>query len=220
MPVRGPRKPKPLGVPRGASLASVIRAVGKGAASAPSRATPRPSSGRRPPAAPSYEEDRAAAQGTEVHGRSGDWWSKFFDTPRDFTKPQGGGGGGSDDRRKTSRRASDPEVGGGGFGGGADSGEDEEAPAPWHFPDVEPTATSDPERPRTEAAGYDAANEHLYVRFRAGADKQQPNGAIYRYSVPPAIADIYLNSLKTPSPGQFINHVLNHLPYERTTLPE
>lgn len=214
MPVRGPRKPKPLGVPRGATVAAAIRGLNKGLSSSP-----------RTPARSAARPGRAPA-GKEASESSG-WWDKFFETPYDFTNPQGrrpqypadpaeSGG----DRRKKPRRTTDTEAGAPAVDPVETAAPEEEAPEPWHFPDVEPTATSNPLRPRTEAAGYDAANGQLYVRFRAGADKKEPTGAIYRYTVPPAIAEIYLSDLKTPSPGKFINHVLAHLPYERSSLPE
>lgn len=79
---------------------------------------------------------------------------------------------------------------------------------PW------PTNSSRPSRPRTVRAGYDRVNHILFVRFRPGADRSAPDGAGYEYDgVTPAQWREFRSS---PSPGRYINRVLNYHPYRRS----
>lgn len=85
---------------------------------------------------------------------------------------------------------------------------DDSALLPWR-----PTNTSNPPRPRTVAAGYDRVNGILFVRFRPGADRSAPGGAGYEYhDVTPAQWREFRSS---PSPGRYINRVLNYHSYYR-----
>lgn len=43
------------------------------------------------------------------------------------------------------------------------------------------TRTINPERPRTVGAGYDPATQTLRLKFRPGASKASPGGAVYDY---------------------------------------
>lgn len=70
------------------------------------------------------------------------------------------------------------------------------------YPQIQ-TTSSNPERPRTIAAGYDPNNAIIRVTFR--------NGVTYEYlGVSPRI---WSNFQRVPSPGQYINQVLNQYPY-------
>lgn len=70
------------------------------------------------------------------------------------------------------------------------------------YPQIQTTST-DPERPRTIAAGYDPKNAILRVTFR--------NGSVYEYlGVPPRV---WSNFQRVVSPGKAINRVLNQYPY-------
>lgn len=67
----------------------------------------------------------------------------------------------------------------------------------------QPTPSINPPRPRTLMAGYDSRSQTLRVRFR--------NGQVYEYyNVPP---NIWRNFRRAPSPGRYINRVLNGFPY-------
>lgn len=67
-----------------------------------------------------------------------------------------------------------------------------------------PTKTSNPPDPRTVAAGYDAATGTLHVAWGDG-------GVAYNYyDVPP---NIWRNFRRAPSPGRYINRVLNSYRY-------
>lgn len=66
-----------------------------------------------------------------------------------------------------------------------------------------PTRTINPRRPRTLAAGYDAQNEILYVRFRDGAGYEYHNVSRSQWR----------QFKTTPSPGRYINAELNRHPY-------
>lgn len=80
------------------------------------------------------------------------------------------------------------------------------------WPQVEPTNTTDPNRPRTTSAGYDPASMILRIRFRPGAAKGGATATYEYYNVPPHIwEDFQL----TDSPGKFINRTLNYYEYER-----
>ena len=65
------------------------------------------------------------------------------------------------------------------------------------------TTSMNPERPRTVAAGYDPKNSILRITFR--------NGVTYEYlGVSPRVWSTFQ---RAPSPGQYINQVLNQYPY-------
>lgn len=68
-----------------------------------------------------------------------------------------------------------------------------------------PTATSNPERPRTEQARYSKRNRRLEVIFRDGT--------------PWTYEDVHPTTWRhfrsSPSPGKFINRTLNAHPYHR-----
>jgi hypothetical protein len=67
-----------------------------------------------------------------------------------------------------------------------------------------PTRTSNPGDPRTAAAGYDSATQTMRVEWGDG-------GAAYNYyGVPP---NIWRNFRRAPSPGKYINRVLNSYTY-------
>lgn len=73
------------------------------------------------------------------------------------------------------------------------------------YPQVVPTRTTDEERPRTVASGYDPGNQILRVTFREGAQ--------YEYlGVPSHTWETYQ---RTPSPGRMIDDVLNQFFYRR-----
>jgi len=67
----------------------------------------------------------------------------------------------------------------------------------------QPTATIDPKRPRTLAAGYDERSQTLRIKFR--------DGEYYTYyNIPPSV---WYRFQRTNSPGRFINSTLNNFPY-------
>lgn len=67
-----------------------------------------------------------------------------------------------------------------------------------------PTKTSNPADPRTAAAGYDEVTHTLHVAWG-------DNGVSYNYyDVPP---NIWKNFQRAPSPGKYINRVLNSYRY-------
>lgn len=67
-----------------------------------------------------------------------------------------------------------------------------------------PTSTSNPEDPRTAAAGYDRPTQTLRVAWGDG-------GRDYNYyDVPP---NVWRNFLRVKSPGRLINRTLNNYPY-------
>jgi hypothetical protein len=68
-----------------------------------------------------------------------------------------------------------------------------------------PTATTNPERPRTLAAGYDYDSRTLRVVFRDSTPWEY-------YEVPLAV---WAGFQRTGSPGRFINDVLNQYPYAK-----
>ena len=82
------------------------------------------------------------------------------------------------------------------------------------FPQVEPTNTTDPMRPRTEAAGYDPDSNILRVRFRSGAAKGGGTATYEYYGVAPSVWAAFK---VTSSPGKFINRILNSYEYERVS---
>lgn len=70
------------------------------------------------------------------------------------------------------------------------------------YPQIQ-THSSNPERPRTIAAGYDPENAILRITFR--------NGVTYEYlGVNPRVWSTFQ---RAPSPGMFIDQVLNQYPY-------
>lgn len=67
-----------------------------------------------------------------------------------------------------------------------------------------PTNTIDPSDPRTVGAGYDSSTRTLRVEWGDG-------GAAYNYyNVPPEVWNTFQ---KVPSPGKYINSVLNYYKY-------
>lgn len=75
---------------------------------------------------------------------------------------------------------------------------DDSALLPWR-----PTNTSNPARPRTVAAGYDRQNHILFVRFRDGAG----------YEYHDVTQSQWREFRSNPSPGRYINRVLNYHTY-------
>ncbi len=71
------------------------------------------------------------------------------------------------------------------------------------------TSSTDPERPRTIASGYDPKNLILRVTFR--------NGDVYEYLG--VSARIWSTFQRVPSPGRYVDQVLDQFPY-RPALPE
>lgn len=75
------------------------------------------------------------------------------------------------------------------------------------FPEIDPTRTTNPTRPRTIQAGYDKkpseATGVLRVRFRDGTPWEY-------YGVEP---QVWQRFRRSASPGKFINRVLNSYPY-------
>lgn len=63
-----------------------------------------------------------------------------------------------------------------------------------------PTNTINPRRPRTLAAGYDNQNQKLFVRFRDGEGYEYHNVTRAEWR----------EFKSTPSPGRYINRILNH----------
>lgn len=70
------------------------------------------------------------------------------------------------------------------------------------YPQIQ-TRSSNPERPRTIAAGYDPKNAILRVTFR--------NGVTYEYLGPSPRQ--WSTFQRVPSPGKYINSVLEQYPY-------
>lgn len=83
----------------------------------------------------------------------------------------------------------------------------------YHFPQVSPTKTINPPRPRTLEAGWERVTDEnhpaypgiLRVRFRDGTPWEY-------YQVP---SSIWQRFKRVQSPGRFINRVLNGYPYGR-----
>lgn len=73
--------------------------------------------------------------------------------------------------------------------------------------------TETPKRPRAEGAGYDSAAGTVRIRFRVGADKSSPDGAIYEYYGVPR--SVWKNLQRASSPGRFITRVLDTYPYTK-----
>lgn len=69
-----------------------------------------------------------------------------------------------------------------------------------------PTSSSNPARPRTLQAGYNARERTLRVVFRDGTPYEY-------YGVEPILWQRFKRSA---SPGRFINRILNQYPYART----
>lgn len=101
-----------------------------------------------------------------------------------------------------------------GLTGGAETGAarrafDPEGQREWHpdtpFPQIAPTSTIDPSRPRTLEAGYDPYSQILRVRFRDGTPWEYRN----------VERRVWTNFRRAKSPGRFINRVLNFYPYGR-----
>lgn len=67
-----------------------------------------------------------------------------------------------------------------------------------------PTRTSNPQDPRTSAAGYDPQTQRLYVEWGDGGTPY------YYYDVTPQEWDAFQ---RTDSPGRFINAILNEKNY-------
>ncbi len=93
-----------------------------------------------------------------------------------------------------------------GFGQRAFSYEQAEWNPETPYPQVIPTNTSHPPRPRTIAAGYDPTSEILRITFR--------NGTSYDYHNVPRTT--WQQFKKVKSPGKFINRRLNFHPYHPT----
>lgn len=78
------------------------------------------------------------------------------------------------------------------------------------YPQIEPSNTSDEERPRTIAMGYDPGNEIVRVTFRPDASG---HSAIYEYTgVPQHVWDEFSTNY---SPGRFIDDFLDGYSYSR-----
>lgn len=78
------------------------------------------------------------------------------------------------------------------------------------YPQIEPTNTTDEERPRTIAMGYDPANNIVRVTFRPD---HSGTSAVYEYyGVPDHVYDAFSSG---PSPGRFIDDFLNGYSYTR-----
>lgn len=76
-----------------------------------------------------------------------------------------------------------------------------------------PTHTINPPRPRTIAAGYDPDLQILRIRFRPGASKKSPGGAVYDYY---DVTEAEWNGLQhTISTGRYINNQLAAKDYAR-----
>jgi hypothetical protein len=94
--------------------------------------------------------------------------------------------------------------------------------ADWWYDDSalltdRPTNTSNPNRPRTLAAGYDAQSGVLFVRFRGAklGPRVYADGVGYEYyNVTQTEWDEFR---RDASPGTYINHVLNYKPYTPAT---
>lgn len=76
------------------------------------------------------------------------------------------------------------------------------------YPQITPTRTTDEERPRTIAAGYDPNNSILRVTFR--------NGRVYEYLDVPG--NIWAAFQRTPSPGKLIYTVLDQYFYREVVI--
>jgi hypothetical protein len=67
--------------------------------------------------------------------------------------------------------------------------------------------SSNPEDPRTAGIGYDQETQTVRVMWGDG-------GRDYNYyNVEPQVAATFMSPSKTPSPGRYINRVLNSYPY-------
>lgn len=73
------------------------------------------------------------------------------------------------------------------------------------FPQISPTKTINPQRPRTLEAGYERETRTLRVRFRDGTPWEY-------YDVPP---EVWQNFKRVQSPGRMINRTLNNYDYGR-----
>lgn len=83
----------------------------------------------------------------------------------------------------------------------------------YHFPQVSPTKTINPPRPRTLESGWERVRDPahpsypgiLRVRFRDGTPWEYHN-------VP---SEVWQRFKRVQSPGRFVNRVLNQYPYNR-----
>lgn len=73
------------------------------------------------------------------------------------------------------------------------------------------TRSTNPERPRTVGAGYDSRSQTVRIRFRP--QPEYPGGAIYEYYEVPK--NVWRNFQRSPSPGRYIDRVLDAYPYTR-----
>ena len=78
------------------------------------------------------------------------------------------------------------------------------------YPQVEPTATTNEDRPRTIAMGYDPGNQIVRVTFRP--DKSGHSAVYEYYGVP---EHVYQEFSATYSPGRMIDDLLNGYLYTR-----
>jgi hypothetical protein len=67
----------------------------------------------------------------------------------------------------------------------------------------DPTPTINPDRPRTLRAGYNPDTQTLHVEFR--------DGTMWNYYGVPW--DVWMGFFRAPSPGRYINSVLNNYEY-------
>lgn len=74
--------------------------------------------------------------------------------------------------------------------------------------------STNPDRPRAEAAGYDSKSGTVRIRFRKG-QRKYPNGAIYEYYGVPR--NVWKDLLRAPSPGRYITRVLETYPYTQVS---
>lgn len=78
------------------------------------------------------------------------------------------------------------------------------------YPQIEPSNTTNEERPRTIAMGYDPTNEIIRVTFRPNREGTAP---IYEYYGVPE--HVWESFSVNPSPGRFIDDFLNGYAYAR-----
>lgn len=135
----------------------------------------------------------------------------FYQTQTPRTRGTGGGGEGEGEFKAVAPPLRAVRRRGSKFGRYLPEEEGEE----FDFPQIDPTNTTNPERPRTLQAGYERERDPetgrmgptgtLRVRFRDGTPWEY-------YDVPP---NVWRNFKRVKSPGRFINRVLNNFDYGR-----
>lgn len=83
----------------------------------------------------------------------------------------------------------------------------------YHFPQVSPTKTINPNRPRTLEAGWERITDRSHQSYPGILRVRFRDGTPWAYHNIPS--SVWQRFKRVQSPGRFINRVLNQYPYER-----